>query len=249
MPFSPPSSFEEFKEYCLRKLGKPVIEINIDDDQLTDRVYEALKMFYDYHFDGTETVYYAYIPTVDDINNKYITLPDGFIGVVDVFSIGDPSVRADDLFNIRYQIALNDLYTLTSVSMIPYYMVMEHLALVTEFLVGKQPLRYNRITQRCYIDTDWNNFGEGMYIMLRAYAVLDAKEWPNVFGEPWLQRYATALIGEQWGKNLIKFEGMELPGGVKFNGEKIYRMYHDERVELEKRVIEDFSLPLLDMVN
>ena len=115
-----PASRSEFREYCLRKLGKPVIEINVDDDQVEDRIDQALKYYADYHFDATERTYYKHQVTDADKVNKYITLPENIIGAVSIFSIGDPSVRADDLFNIRYQIALNDLYTLTSVSLVPY---------------------------------------------------------------------------------------------------------------------------------
>ncbi len=121
-----PTTKAEFKEYCLRKLGKPVIEINVDDDQVDDRIDEAIRYWYDYHFDGSDRVYYKHQVTDTDKANKYITLPENIIGAVRVFQIGDPSIRADDLFNIRYQIALNDLYTLTNVSLVPYYMVMEH---------------------------------------------------------------------------------------------------------------------------
>ncbi len=110
-----PTTKAEFKEYCLRKLGKPVIEINVDDDQVDDRIDEAIRYWYDYHFDGSDRIYYKHQVTADDKANKYITLPENIIGAVRVFQIGDPSIRADDLFNIRYQIALNDLYTLTNV--------------------------------------------------------------------------------------------------------------------------------------
>ena len=120
-----PSSRADFKEYCLRKLGKPVIEINVDDDQVDDRVDEALLYFADYHFDGTEKMFYKYQVQQTDIDNKYITLPDNIIGAVNIFPIGQ-GLNTNNLFNIRYQIALNDLYTLTSVSMVPYYMALTH---------------------------------------------------------------------------------------------------------------------------
>jgi hypothetical protein len=143
-----PTSREEFKQYCLRKLGKPVIEINVDDDQVDDRIDEALRYYWDYHFDGSDKIYYKHQITDQDITNKYITVPENIIGAIRVFPIADPVVRADDLFNIRYQIALNDLYTLTSVSMVPYYMTMEHLSLISELLVGQQPIRFTRSKNR-----------------------------------------------------------------------------------------------------
>ena len=163
-----PSSRSTFKEWCLRKLGKPVIEINVDDDQVEDRIDESLRYYWDYHFDGTEKIYYKHQITNADVANTYITLPENIIGAVRVFPVSDPMVSSDDLFNIRYQIALNDLYTLTSVSMVPYYMVMEHLALVQELLVGQQPIRYNRHRNRLHIDTDWNDLKVGEFLLIEA---------------------------------------------------------------------------------
>lgn len=243
-----PTSKTEFKEYCLRKLGKPVIEINVDDDQVDDRVDEALRFYWDYHFDGSEKIYYKHLVTEQNRTDKYITVPENIIGAVSVFPIGDPVVRSDDLFNIRYQIALNDLYSLTSVSMVPYYMVMEHLALITELLVGKQPIRYSRHKDRVYIDMDWDKVKAGEYLLIEAYEVIDPDTYTDVWNDRWLQNYATALIKKQWGSNLTKFIGMSLPGGVQFNGEKIYNDADEEVKRLEDEMISKYSLPVLDMV-
>ena len=243
-----PNSRAQFKEYCLRKLGKPVIEINVDEDQVDDRVDEALKKYYDFHFDGSDKIYYKHQVTQTDIDNKYITMPENILGVVNLFPISDPSVRSDDIFNIRYQIALNDLYTLTSVSMVPYYMVMEHLALIQELLVGKQPIRYNRHKDRLYVDMDWNNIGIGEYLLVEAYEIVDPDVWTDAWGDSWLQKYCTELIKKQWGSNLTKFTGMQLPGGVQFNGEKIYDDAVAEIAKLEENLIGSYSLPVMDMV-
>jgi hypothetical protein len=243
-----PTSKSEFKEYCLRKLGKPVIEINVDDDQVDDRIDEALRYYYDYHFDGSDKIYYKHAVTQTDVANKYITLPENIIGAVSVFSIGDPSVRADDLFNIRYQIALNDLYTLTNVSVVPYYMVMEHLALLTEMLVGKVPIRYTRHKNRLYVDTDWGNLAVGSFLLVEAYEIVDPVLYNDAWNDRWLQNYATSLIKRQWGSNLTKFTGMNLPGGVQFNGEKIYNDAVDEITKMEQEMISGYSLPVLDMI-
>lgn len=243
-----PTTKAEFKEYCLRKLGKPVIEINVDDDQVDDRVDEALRYWYDYHFDGSERVYYKHAITEADVVNKYITLPENIIGAVSIFSMGDPSIRSDDLFNIRYQIALNDLYTLTNVSLVPYYMVMEHLALMNELLVGKQPIRYSRHKDRLHVDMDWNTVAVGEFLLVEAYEVVDPETWTDAYNDRWLQNYATTLIKEQWGSNLTKFTGMTLPGGVQFNGEKIYDDAVAERRKLEDEMISSYSLPVLDMI-
>jgi hypothetical protein len=238
---------EQFKLYCLRKLGHPVIEINVDSDQIDDRIDEALMYFADYHFDGSDKIFYKYQITQDDITNRYITLPDNIIGAVSIFEIGQ-ALNTNNLFNVRYQIALNDLYTLTSVSMVPYYMAMTHVQFLEQMLVGKQPIRYNRHVNKLYIDMSWGMLNVGDYLIVEAYTVIDPAEYPKVWGDRWLQRYATCLIKLQWGSNLIKFRDMKLPGGVSFNGEKIFNDAMTERDALEKEMIYTYSMPVSDMI-
>ena len=243
-----PTTRAEFTAYCLRKLGAPVIEINVDDDQVEDRIDEALRYYWDYHFDGSKLIYYKHQVTEEDRDNKYITLPQNIIGAINVFSIGDPMVRSDDLFNIRYQIALNDLYTLTSVSMVPYYMVMEHLSLIQEMLVGKKPMRYTRHTNKCYIDMDWNTVKAGEFMLIEAYEVIDPDVYTDVWADRWLQNYTAAKIKYQWGTNLTKFTGMSLPGGVQFNGMQIFSDAQREIATMEQEMISSFSLPVTHMI-
>lgn len=243
-----PTSRAEFKEHCLRRLGKPVIEINVDDDQVEDRIDEALKYYWDYHFDGTDMVYLSHQITADDKTNKYVTVPENVIGAIEVFSIGDPAIRSDDMFNIRYQIALNDLYSLTSVSMIPFYMTMEHLSLVSEMLVGKQPIRYNRHKDRIYVDTNWDNMNVGEYLLFKVYEVVDPDVYTDVWSDRWLQQYTTALIKRQWGNHLTKFENVQLAGGLQYNGTKILDDAVQEINKLEDEMIISYSLPITDMV-
>lgn len=243
-----PSTRAEFKAYCLRKLGAPVIEINVDDDQVEDRIDESLRYWWDYHFDGSEKIYYKHQVTDTDKVNKSIPLPENIIGAVGIFSIGDPIVRSDDLFNIRYQIALNDLYTLTSVSMVPYYMTMEHLSLISEMLVGKQPIRYSRHKDRLYVDMDWSAFNTGDYLLVEAYEIVDPEVYTDAWADRWLQNYCTAKIKYQWGANLTKFIGMNLPGGVQFNGERILTDAQQEIEKMEQEMISSYSMPVLDMI-
>jgi hypothetical protein len=237
----------EFKEYCLRRLGKPVIEINVDDDQVDDRIDEALAYYWDYHFDGTEKIYYKHPVTSTDITNKYITLPDNIIGVVNIFSPGD-ALNTNNLFNIRYQIALNDLYTLTNVSLVPYYMAMQHIRVIEEILVGMKPIRYNRHRNILHVDMDWNIMDVGQFLLVEAYQVVDPDTYTDVWHDRWLAQYATALIKRQWGNNLKKFEGMQMPGGLTFNGQKIYDEAIEEITNLEKEMIVSYSLPVADMI-
>jgi hypothetical protein len=244
-----PTSRTEFKDYCLRKLGKPVIEINVDDDQVDDRIDEALRYYWDYHFDGSDKIYYKHQVTDQTKQDKYITLPENIIGAIRVFPIADPIVRSDDLFNIRYQIALNDLYSLTSVSMVPYYMTMEHLSLITELLVGQQQIRFNRHKNRVYIDMDWmQKVKVGEYLIIEAYEVVDPDIWEQVWSDRWLQNYTVEKIKYQWGSNLTKFSGVSLPGGVQFNGERILSDAKQEIDKMEQEMISSYSLPVSDMV-
>jgi hypothetical protein len=242
-----PATRAQFIENCLRRLGKPVIEINVDEDQISDRVDEALRYYWDYHFDGAEKVYYKYEVTQNDKDNKYITMPQNIIGVVNMFDLGN-AIGLGNIFNIRYQIALNDLYTLTSVSMVPYYMAMQHVQFLEYLLVGKQPLRYNRHMNRLYIDMDWDRVNVGDFLIVEAYQVVDPDTYTDAWADRWLLRYAACLIKQQWGTNLKKFKGMKLPGGLEFNGQVIYDEATQEREELEKEMIFSYSLPATDMI-
>lgn len=242
-----PATRNDFKEYCLRRLGKPVIEINVDDDQVEDRIDEALRYFWDYHFDGSDKTYYKHQVTADDKTNRYITLPENIIGAVNIFDIGD-ALNTNNMFNIRYQIALNDLYTLTSVSMVPYYMAIQHIQFLEHILVGKQPIRYNRHKDRLYVDMDWDKLNTGNYLIVEAYEVVDPDTYTDAWGDRWLTRYCTALIKRQWGNNLKKFNGMQMPGGLTFNGQQIYNEAENEINELEKEMIINYSLPVTDMI-
>jgi hypothetical protein len=242
-----PTSRAEFKANCLRRLGAPVIEINVDEDQVEDRVDEALRYYWDYHFDGSDKTYYKYVVTQTDIDNKYITMPDNIIGVVNLFDIGQ-GLNTNNLFNIRYQIALNDLYTLTSVSMVPYYMAIQHIQFLEMILVGKQQLRYNRHMNKLYIDMDWHLINVGDYIICEAYQIVDPDVYTKAWSDRWLLRYGACLIKQQWGTNLKKFDGMKMPGGLTFNGQKIYDEATQEREELEHEMINSYSMPVTDMI-
>jgi hypothetical protein len=243
-----PASRAEFKEYCLRSLGKPVIEINVDEDQVDDRVDQALRFYWDYHFDGTEKIYYKHVIDANTISNQYIILPENIMGVVKVFEIGDPTTSSGDLFNIRYQIALNDLYTLTNVGLINYSMTLQHLGLVQEILIGQSPIRYNRHRNILHLDMTKEKMRVGEFLLVEAYEVVDPDIYSDVWADRWLQHYTAQLIKRQWGSNLTKFEGLQLPGGVTFNGTKIYDDADAEVKRLEEEMINNYSLPVMDMI-
>ena len=242
-----PSTRAELKEYALRKLGKPVVEINVDDDQLEDRIDEALKYFQDYHFDGVEKTWLKHEVTETDKTNNYITISNSnTIGIINIFDIGD-ATSTNNLFNVRYQIALNDLYDLSRYDLVPYFMNFQNIRFIEEMLVGKQPLRYNRHQNRLHIDMDWGKVTADDYIIAEGYQKINPDTYTDVYNDRWLQRYVTCLFKIQWGSNLTKFTGMQLPGGVQFNGEQILQQGLDEKQRLEDEMISSYSLPVHDM--
>ena len=243
-----PSTRAELKEFCLRRLGKPVIEVNIDDDQMEDRISEALLYYQDYHFDGSERTFLKHAVTADDKTNNYITISDGnIIGVVNIFDIGD-ATSTNNLFNVRYQIALNDLYDLSRYDLVPFYMNFMNIRFIEEILIGKQPLRYNRHVNKLHIDMDWGKVEVGFYLIAEVYAKINPETYTDVYADRWLMRYTTSLFKVQWGQNLSKFVGMQLPGGIQFNGDQIYQQGVEDKRNLEQEMISSFSLPVADMI-
>lgn len=243
-----PTNRTEFKEYCLRALGKPVININVDDDQIDDRIDEALRYYWDYHFDGSEKTYFKYQITQEDKDNKYIVLPDNILGAVRIFPLGFYANSQANMFNVTYQIALNDLYTLTSYDMVPYYMMMQHLNVLQELLVGEKPIRYNRHMNRLYIDMNWDLREVGEFLVVECYQIVDPDLWTDAWADRWLLEYGTALIKRQWGSNLKKFGKLELPGGVVLNGQQIFDEAEEEISAMRKEMITSYSLPVSDMI-
>lgn len=238
-----PNSRNTFKEFCLRRLGKGVIGHALTDEQVEDAIDYCLSYYADYHFDGTEKLYYRHQLDQTDIDNKYITIPENIIGVINIFDISSAIGNSStDMFSITYQIALNDLWTFMSSSLVPYYMTRQHIALLEQLLVGQQPIRYNRHRNRLHIDMDWSKFYVGAYIVVEAYEVVDPDTFTNVWKDRWLLNYTTANIKRQWGENMKKHQGMPMPGGIMLNGQQIY----DEAVEqinrLEEEMIDTYGL-------
>jgi len=248
MSTSKPASREEFKQFCLRRLGAPLLEINIADEQLEDCIEIAFSYYYDYHYDATEKIYLAHQVTDADKVNKYIQIPDEIIGITSILDVGD-SYSTNNLFNLRYQISLNDLYSFNTGPFAPYYMAFQNVALAEELFVGKQSLRFNRHINKLYIDMSWDTkVKAGEYIIIEGYKKIDPDTYTDMYNDRWLQRYCTAQIKKQWGENLKKFEGISMPGGITFNGQKIWDEALDELNQLETEMISSYSLPVLDMV-
>lgn len=235
------TSREEFKQYCLRKLGHPVIQINVSDDQIEDRVTESLSFFADYHFNGSQEVYIKHKLTADDIKNGYITVPDDLIGVARIFDLNSSISSGSGMFNVTYQFVLNNLQDLTGFQLQNYYMTMQQIRFIEEILVGWPMIRYNRLVNKLYLDIDMKSRAPGNYVIVDAYAKIDEDTSIELWNDRWLQNYATVLIKEQWGSQLSKYSNMQLVGGVQFNGYQIYKDAIEERQKLEQECISNLQ--------
>jgi len=301
-----PASRAQLKEYCLRKLGKPVIEINVDDDQVDDRIDEALSFFEDYHFDGTEKIYMKHQLTVEDINRRWIYAPDAVTFVTGVFPF-DNSNASVNMFDLRYQLRLHDLYDFTSVSYVSYEITMQHLRTLQLLFSGTPQFRFNRKQNKVFLDIDWTrDIQPGQYVIVECYRTLNpqtitltgtcattaasntvvgtgtifdqqllendfvtfgtetlqidkinsptsitvrgpftttqtgvsmtAAGYSDVWNDRFLKKYSTALIKLQWGNNLSKFAGIQMPGGVTLDGVRIMTEAREELEKLEEEM-------------
>ena len=267
-----PSTKATLKSYCLRSLGSGVIDINVSDDQVDDRLDEALQYFAEYHYDGVERMYLKHQITSDDITRGtsdasttatdvvdgsvsatwkegkgYIPIPSTVLSVVNVFPFTDSATA--NMFDLRYQLRLNDLYDFSSTSIMEYQMTLQHLDFLEHVLVGEVPIRFSQHQQRLYLDMDWNNdVNADEYIIIECYRKLDPTTYTDVYNDLYLKRYATALIKRQWGANLSKFNGVSMLGGVTMNGENIYSQAQEELQKLEEQIQLAFELPVNYMI-
>ena len=259
-----PSTRETLKQYCLRNLGKPVIDINVDDDQVEDRIDEALQYFAQYHVDGVERMYLKYLVTADDITrmttdqsesvtdnsvttawkraDNFLVVPSTVISVVNVFPLSD---RANlNMFDVRYQLRLNDLYDFSSTSIVHYEMTMRHLDFLDHILVGEKPMRFNQLSNRLYLDLDWGtDITAGEYLIFEVYRKVDPDTYTDIYDDLYLKRYTTALIKRQWGQNLSKFSGTAMLGGVTLNGPELFSSAIDEQQRLEEEIRLNYEEP------
>ena len=290
-----PNSRNTLKEYCLRNLGKPVIDINVDDDQVEDRIDEALQYFSQYHYDGIERMYLKYKVTADDVTRmranintftatdkgsvqdnieleegtsttgdttgdllledgfkvldetstgatttwteteNYLVVPSSIISVINVFPFSDRSNL--NMFDVKYQLRLNDLYDFSSTSIVHYELTMRHLDFLDHILVGEKPYRFNQHMNRLYIDMDWQEAVDAdEYMIIECYRKLDPTTFTDIFDDLYLKRYATSLIKRQWGQNLSKFSGTAMLGGVTLNGPELFSTAIAEQQKLEEEI-------------
>jgi len=227
------SSREELIQYCLRELGEPLIRINVAEEQIEDRVDEALEVFREYHWDGIEKSYLPVQLTQEIIDTKVIDLSDNNLiyGVIKIHYVGT-NLSSNNLFSLEYQMRVQDLYNLIQADIINYSLTQQHLSLLDDQLVGRKPFRFNRLTKQVYLDTNMANFSVGEYILIECYKIIDETVVEAVWNNSWLKHYTTALIKRQWGSNLKKYSGMQLSGGVVIDGAALYQEADGEVNEL-----------------
>lgn len=244
-----PATREQLKDYCLRRLGFPVIDINVDDDQVDDRIDDALTKFAEFHFDGVHRDYVMHLMTEEDYTNKYITLPDSIIGVNRIFGIGSDSVGSNgtnfNMFDINYQLRLNELYDFTNSSYMYYWIARTHLSMLDQLLVGQNPIRFTKTMNKLYVDMNWagEEVKVGNYMAIDCYSVVEANTYTDIFHDSWLKDYTTQLIKKQWGENMKKYGNYTLPGGMVINAQTIYDEATNEIVRLEQQLRDTYEEP------
>ena len=272
-----PSSRQGLIDYAKRQLGYPVLEINVADEQFQDLLDDAVQIFQERHFDGIERMYLKYKITEDDVkrgrargageslgitttsatgagttfnfeeNTNFLQMPPSVVGVNQIFKIRSDTVY-DGLFNIKYQLFLNDLYQFGSIDLLQYSMVQTYLEDITFLLNPDMRYRFNIRQDRLYIDADWASLTSGDYFIIDCFRILDPEDFPRVWNDPFIKKYLTATSKKQWGQNLMKFQGVQLPGGVQLNGREIYEDGVRELAYLEERMPLQYEMPPLDVI-
>ena len=275
-----PSTRQGLIDYCLRQLGAPVLEINVDDDQIDDLVDDAIQYFNERHYDGVEKMYLKYKITEDDVNrgrakgtdgvgivtttgtstivgtattfsfyetSNYIQVPDSVIGIEKIFKF-DTSSISGGMFSIKYQLFLNDLYYFNSVELLQYSMVKSYLEDIDHLLTTDKQVRFNKRQDRLYLDIDWGSQAKDEFIIIECYRALDPASFTQIYNDSFMKLYLTALIKRQWGRNLSKFRGVKLPGGIELNGGEILQQAESEIADIRSRMMSEFELPPLDFI-
>ena len=273
-----PASRSDLINYCKRQLGAPVLEINVADEQVDDLVDDALQYFHERHFDGVVQTYLKYKITQDDIdrgrgtnsvgivtttadttivgtattfsyteNSNYIQVPPSVIGINKIFRF-DNSTISGGMFSLKYQLFLNDLYFFNSMEMLSYAMTKTYLSDIDFLLNTEKQIRFNQRQDRLYLDVDWGNVQKDEYIVLDCWRLLDPNDFTRVYNDSFLKKYLTALIKRQWGQNLIKFQGVKLPGGIELNGRQIYDDAEKDLQIIREQMSNTYELPPLDMI-
>ncbi len=277
---SKPSSRQELIDYCLRRLGYPVLEVNVDDDQISDLVDDAIQYFQERHYDGVERMFLKYKITDEDRergkapadggpgitttsnssvingqqeifnfqeNSNYIQVPDHVIGVNNIFKFSSSTISGG-MFSIKYQLFLNDLYYFNSIELLQYSMIKRYLEDIDWLLNTDKQIRFNKKQNRLYLDIDWRATNEDTFLVIDCYRALDPDNFTKIYNDWWVKKYLTATIKKQWGQNMIKFNGVQLPGGITLNGREMYEDAIREIEEIEEKLRTEYELPPMDMI-
>lgn len=243
-----PTSRQGLIDYCLRKLGDPVIEINVDIDQIEDRVDESLQYWQEFHSDATYRSYVSHLVTADDITNKYIPVQSDVLFITKLFNVNSTASSKGNMFDIKYQMMLNDISDLRNMAgdLAYYDQMKQYLEMLDMTLNGYPQTTHSRKQDRLYIhgNIEDGDILEGKYIVYEAYKIVEPGQFGKIFNDIWLKDYTTALIKQQWGSNLIKFEGMQLPGGVMLNGRQIYDDATNDIERLREKLRMDHEVPI-----
>jgi hypothetical protein len=276
-----PSSRQELIDYCLRKLGAPVLEINVAEEQVEDLVDDALQLFQERHFDGVYQTYLKYKVTQEDIdrgrakgidgvgvastsatanivgtattfnyyeNSNYLQVPSHVVGVNKIFHFEGSNSIASGMFSIKYQLFLNDIYYWGSTELLTYAMTKTYLEDIDFLLTTQKQIRFNKRQDRLYLDIDWSSLKPNEYLIIDCYRMMDPNDYSKVWNDSFLKPYLTALIKKQWGQNLIKFQGVKLPGGVELNGRQLFDDGQRELDAISERMSSTYELPPLDLI-
>lgn len=260
------NSREDLIDYAMRKLGAPVVEINVDYQQAEDRLDEALQFFTERHFDGVERCYFKHQVTSTDITKGYIStndLPpvDGVTGtgprgsdIVSVVRVFRFDAATVNMFNVRYQWALNDVFGVNTLNAIggggdnalaSYDVFRRYNTLIQDFFSPEKMIRFSKVTNRLHLDMKWDeDINSGEYLVVEAYAALNPETFTEIYNDRLLKKYFTALLKKQWGTNMLKYDGIQLPGGVSLKGSEIYRDALEEVERLEEEVRLTYELPI-----
>jgi len=262
-----PASRAEFTDYCLRKLGAPVLEINVDVDQVDDLIDDAIQFFQENCYNGMERAYLRHKINADDLTRfdgedttasgttnweeatNYIPIPDHVVGVTRVFGLVSNSIRSN-LFGVEYQLFLNDLYAFGSLDILNYYMNKQYLETLDMVLNNGsfQQFRYTMRRDRLYLDINKSFLKEDTWLLIEAHRLVDPTDATEMYNDMFLKRYATALIKRQWGQNMIKFNNVQLPGGITMNGRQLYEDAVGEIMQIESEVLSKYAIPPMDMI-
>lgn len=244
----PITSREQLKTYCLRALGDPVIEINVDPDQIEDRIDEAIEHFREFHSDATQRTFLKHQLTDSDLSNGYITLDSNIVDVTSMFPVSGGSSTGGSFFNIQYQIRLNDFQNMQGFmgDMAYFDQMQQYLSLLDMKLNGTPQVDFVPHMNRLYIHGDLvdGDLASGDYVVADTRVLIDPVTYTSIYNNKWVKEYTTQLIKRQWGANLIKFEGMQLPGGVTLNGERILTEANEAIQKLQEDLRLEHELPV-----